>query len=120
MIGVDIVKIERIAAASKKENFLNGVFTEKEIKRYKDTGCKPETLAGFFAAKEAVSKALGTGFRGFAPKDIEVYNELSGAPKVNLFNGAKTALADKEVSISISHDGEYAVAAAIIAPSSKP
>jgi phosphopantetheine--protein transferase-like protein len=114
VLGTDIVKIERIKAAIGNEKFLTKVFCESEIKRYMETGGKAETLAGFFAAKEAVSKALGTGFRGFGLTDIEIIHDASGAPAVIMHNGAKEKAAGGEISVSISHDGGYATAVAIL------
>ena len=114
MIGVDIVKIERIAQKIASETFLIGVFTKSEIEYYNQQGGKAETLAGLFAVKEAVSKALRTGFDGFKPIDVEVIHDDYGAPDVILHNKAKEFLSNRQIQISISHDGDYAVAMCII------
>ena len=57
------------------EKFLNKLFTEKELEYIKERNFSYETIAGSFAAKEAISKALGTGFRGFSFKDLEILRD---------------------------------------------
>lgn len=81
-IGNDIIEISRIENAVKKESFVKKVFTEKEIEYIISRGGRAETYAGKFSAKEAVSKALGTGVRGFSPNDIEILNNELGKPYV--------------------------------------
>jgi len=114
MVGIDIVQIARIEKKSKDAVFLNGVFTQSELLYYTANGSKPDTLAGFFAAKEAVAKALGIGFNGFRPNDIEIMHNELGAPHAVLKNKAKELLANKTVHISISHDGGIAAAIAVL------
>jgi len=114
MIGIDIIQISRIAEKIKNDSFIKGCFTEYEIAYYKDKGGRAETLAGFFAAKEAVAKALGLGFSGFRPTDIEVTHSDSGAPQIVLHNEAKRLARNTRVHISISHDGGIAAAAAML------
>lgn len=73
-VGCDIVSVSRIAGLLKETRFLNSVCTECEQMYCKDKSAR--TVAGLWAAKEAVSKALGTSFSGFTAKDIEVcHNE---------------------------------------------
>lgn len=105
--GVDVVEIERIAAAVKKERFCGRVFTDGEMEYYRRHGERAETLAGMFAAKEAFSKLLGTGLSGAELSEIEIAHEPSGAPFV-IFRGRRS-----EASLSITHDGGVAVAAAV-------
>jgi holo-[acyl-carrier protein] synthase len=115
-IGVDIVKIERIKTAVDKwgERFMDKVFTEDE-KRYSLGKYNPYPhLAARFAYKEAVVKALGTGFRmGIKWRDIELIRNGNGKPEARL-NGAVKELADKrsirDIMVSISHDTDYAIA----------
>ena len=76
-IGTDLVEIERIKKACMKEAFLVRCFTPREIELFEGNMVK---AAGNFAVKEAVSKALGTGFRGFWPSDIEVLRDELGNP----------------------------------------
>ena len=89
-IGVDIIEIERVRQAiQNNKNFLSKLFTEKEIDYFISRKMNSEVIAGNFAAKEAVSKALGTGIRGFSFKDIEILRNELGKPEVILHNGAK-------------------------------
>lgn len=72
-IGVDIIEIARIKEAVElNESFIEKLFSKNEIEYLQTRNLRAEYIAGRFAAKEAVSKALGTGFRGFNMKDIEV------------------------------------------------
>jgi len=114
MIGIDIVKIERLADKITSPTFLAGVFTNSELDYYNSTGKRLETLAGFFAAKESVAKALGTGFSGFKLTDIQVSHTEKGAPFIILHNKAKELLDNKKIHISISHEAGLATAIAII------
>jgi len=114
MVGIDLVEIKRMSELTRLSNFLSKVFTEGEILYYRKKGEKPETLAGMYAAKEAVAKALGTGISGFRLNDIEITHEDNGAPKIILHKEAKKIAAGKNITISISHDGGIAAAVAMI------
>jgi hydroxyethylthiazole kinase-like uncharacterized protein yjeF len=111
--GTDIIEIFRIEKVVQKTNFLERFFTEQERSYLQNK--RVESIAGYFAAKEAIVKALGTGFSGFKFTDIEIIKENS-APKVRL-HGAAQAIADskgiKEIKVSISHCKEYATAVAV-------
>ena len=110
--GVDIIEIPRIKETFDRygERFLKRIFTPDEIAYCRG---RAPNLAGRFAAKEATMKALGTGVRGVSWKDIEVIRAESGAPSVKLHGRAK-ARAERlqvvEISLSISHSREFAVA----------
>ena len=124
-IGSDLCNIERIQNSLERfgERFTNRVFTETE--RAKAEG-RPFTRAGTyakrFAAKEAFSKAVGTGFkRGVFMKDIGVVNKASGAPALALTGGAKQRLDDMipeghaaEVHLTMTDDHPFAQAFVII------
>lgn len=103
--GIDIVNVNRIRRilSNKKDRFLNKIFTIKEIEYITQNGTKPTTVAGMFAGKEAVSKALGRGIGKLSWKDIEILHDINGKPKVNLNN----------MELSISHEEDYAIAVAI-------
>jgi len=113
-IGVDIIEIDRIEKAMKKtDRFLTRLFTEREIAYFMSKNLKAESVAGNFAGKEAVVKALGTGLRGFQWTDIEILRDELGKPVVYLYNGADQIAKDLGVSqimLSISHCKTYAVA----------
>ena len=71
-IGNDIIEIERIEKAISKEGFKAKVFTQREIENIVKRGNRAETYAGIFSAKEAISKAIGTGVREFSLTDLEI------------------------------------------------
>ncbi len=117
-IGVDIVEIERIQAAveARKERFLARIFTDEERKYCFDMPRPFRHLAARFAAKEAVSKALGTGKRGMQWTDIEVCRDPHGRPFIKLYGGAADRAQDKgivDVAISLSFNRNNAVASAV-------
>jgi holo-[acyl-carrier protein] synthase len=118
--GLDIVDVARIAelAARHGERFLNRVYTEAELGY-----CRPKAscslhLAGRFAAKEAVFKALGTGWSGGVGwKNVEVVPDAAGAPAVKLSGGAQArmeAMGGHRILVSITHTDSVAAATAII------
>ena len=118
-IGIDVVEISRIEESIQRrgETFLAKVFTRNE-RDYCDAGHRPGMrYAARFAAKEAVSKALGTGIGGrVGLLDVEVEHDSEGAPKVRLTGAAEQFLKQngiREVQISLSHSGDYAVANAL-------
>ena len=117
-IGVDIVEIRRIKEAiSKHANFMDRIFSKNEIEYLKSRNLRPELVAGRFAAKEAVVKALGTGFRGFDFKEVEIDRAASGKPTIILKGKAKL-MANKcgnyKIHLSISHGVDNAVACAVM------
>ena len=115
-IGTDIIEINRIERAiNNNNNFLKRVFTTKEIEMFKQRNMRVEVIAGNFAAKEAVSKALGTGIRGFSLIDIEVLRDDLGKPIVHLNKEIHNIInKDYRLNISISHDRTSAIAFAIL------
>ena len=117
-IGIDIVEIERIEKAlQRNKKFLDKLFTKDEIDYFKSKGLKTETIAGNFSAKEAISKALGTGIRNFNFKDIEILRDKKGNPIVKTYNNLREICIDYnvlEIKVSISHSKNYAVANAIV------
>lgn len=109
-IGTDIIEIERIKKACDKDAFLSYSFTEKEAELFKG---KAISLAGNWCVKEAVVKALGTGFRGCKAREIEVLRDEKGRPFVNLYGGAKEIaerLGIVHFHVSISNLKQMAVA----------
>ena len=117
-IGNDIIEIERIEKAILKEGFKNKVYTQRELENIEKRGNRTETYAGIFSAKEAISKAIGTGVRGFSLTDLEILNDDLGKPYVvvseKLDKILKTKKEDYQIEISISHSRKYATAMAII------
>ena len=114
--GCDIIEIKRIREASENLTFLNKCFSDDEMALFRKRKMRFETVAGNFGAKEAVSKALGTGFRGFGIKEIEVLRDEFEAPFVILSGGALKIALDKKImniKVSISHCRDYAMAYAV-------
>lgn len=116
-IGTDIIEIERIGKAIKtNKHFLDKLFTENEIMLFKSKSMRTEVIAGNFAAKEAISKALGTGIRGFGFKDIEILRNELGKPIVRLNAKSESVIENKEykLNVSISHNNLSAIAFAVL------
>ena len=117
-IGNDIIEIERIEKAISKEGFKNKIYTQRELENIKKRGNRAETYAGVFSAKEAISKAIGTGVREFSLTDLEILNDDLGKPYVVVSEKLDKILKNKkesyQIEISISHSKKYATAMAII------
>ena len=113
-LGIDIVKVERIAAAISRfgQRFADRVLTPREQRYVRQ---RPETFAGRWAAKESVSKVLGLGVRGVGWRDIEIERLPTGQPHVILHGRAAERagqLGMGRVAVSISHEADFAVAVA--------
>jgi holo-[acyl-carrier protein] synthase len=113
-LGIDIIKVERIRAALDRfgPRFSRRVLTEAEQRYVRD---RPETMAGRWAAKEAVSKVLGLGVRGIGWRDIEIERMPTGQPAVRLHGRAASRAEQLEmgrIAVSITHESDYAVAIA--------
>ncbi len=117
-VGTDIVEVKRIEKIVEEygEKFLNKIFTQAELDYAMSKKNKYQHLAGRFAAKEAVVKALAECCdKGFEWHDIEIYNNENGAPFVRLFGKFHDYAAnDKQIKLSISHSDDYAIAFAIL------
>ena len=117
-IGNDIIEIERIEKAISKEGFKNKVYTQKELENIEKRGDRVETYAGIFSAKEAISKAIGTGIREFSLTDLEILNDDLGKPYVAVSERLDKIIKSKkenyQIEISISHSKKYATAVAIV------
>ncbi|HBG78937.1 MAG TPA: holo-[acyl-carrier-protein] synthase [Phycisphaerales bacterium] len=117
--GIDLVDFPRIEEmlARHGEHFLDRVFTKTEQSQANVLKNRVERLAGRFAAKEAVLKLLGTGWRGkIAWTDIEVVNNHLGQPEVSI-TGEVKKIADekkiKQISLSITHTANFVIASAV-------
>ena len=115
-IGTDIVECDRIQTMIDKHDtlFIDRVYTPKEIEYCSNRKSSTQHFAGRWAAKEAILKALGTGWaKGVSWTDIEIRNEMGGQPRVRLGGGAREICEQKgiiEILISISHCRDYATA----------
>lgn len=115
-LGSDIVEVDRVEASITRygKRFLNRIYTPLEQQyclKHRDAG---RHFAGRFAAKEAIVKALGTGFsQGISWLDFEIENAPNGKPIVTLSEKAKEAYSDPKIELTISHCRTYAMAVAI-------
>ena len=117
--GIDLVDFPRIEEMIKQhgERFLNRVFTDAERAYAEANKNGTEKLAGRFAAKEAILKLMGTGWRGkIAWTDIEIINNPTGQPEVTLSGEVETIAAKlgiRHISVSITHTANFAIASAV-------
>lgn len=113
-VGLDLADIARIEKALENPRFLERIYSEEERARITEKGA--QTAAGYWAAKEAVAKALGTGFRGFNMWDISVHNDELGRPEAVLKGGALDRLRELggTLTLSITHSQGFAAAVAIL------
>ncbi len=113
MIGIDLVSIARIETINRKfaGKFAKKFLSKKELKLVKS----PATLAGFWAAKEAASKALGTGItKYFDFRSCRIYKDKYGAPKIKFKKSIKKRFKIAKAHLSISHDARLAIAVVLI------
>ena len=92
--GIDVVEIERIEKSMQNPAFLGRFFSEKEVAYFESKNFNLESVAAAFAAKEAFSKALGTGIRGFRLNEVTICHDLLGKPYFE-FSGNAKRIAEK-------------------------
>tara|TARA_Y100001958_G_C21056630_1_gene420904 strand:+ start:25 stop:405 length:381 start_codon:yes stop_codon:yes gene_type:complete len=115
-IGTDIVEVNRIKKSIKKKLFIQKIFSKEEILKCKKIKNPSNCFAKRFAAKEAFSKALGTGIsKGINFNDIIILNEKNGKPFIKLLNKTKKIVEKKirkkfKISLSLTDEKKYAVA----------
>ena len=116
-VGTDILSIDRIQRSLKNKNFVKRIFNEKEILKCKSVNKSVNCYAKRFAAKEAFSKALGTGVsNGLNFNEIIILNKKTGKPYINVVGQTKKILYRKfkgkkiKISLSLSDEKKYAVA----------
>ena len=113
-IGTDIVSVKRMEKALASPTFVQKVFTQAELEYI---GSSAEHAAGFFAAKEALVKALGTGFGHIKANETEIRHNSKGVPFFVLYDNAEQAekrLGTTNIMLSISHERDFAVAFVVI------
>lgn len=121
-IGMDLCEIERMGRAIEKAHFVDRVFAPAEAERLRGASDvrRAEIAAGLFAAKEAVAKALGTGFCRFGTADVEITPDAAGCPRCALHGGAldrARALCGGDrfrVWVTVTHEKNLAAATAIL------
>jgi holo-[acyl-carrier protein] synthase len=116
-LGIDIIEIDRVKEVVDRwgDQFLHKIFTDNEIAYARSKRNSVQHLAARFAVKEAVAKALATGWQGgFRWKDIEVGNDANGKPTVTLAGDLGTRLAGANIHVSISHSDTVVAGVAIV------
>ena len=120
-IGVDIVDNARIKNSIKNKNFISRIFSDKEINQSKKFKNKVNYYSKRFAAKESLSKAIGTGFRnGLNFKDISVLNDNYGKPNYEISTNVKKLIYLKfnvrkiKISLSLADEKNYSIAFSVI------
>ena len=114
-LGTDLVYIPRLARSLEMDGFVERVFTAQEQRTCRSS---PESFAARWAAKEATVKAFGCGIARVPLRDIEVIVGPDGAPALNLAGAASELAAElrwSEWAVSLSHDGDYAIAVVVAA-----
>jgi holo-[acyl-carrier protein] synthase len=125
-VGIDIIEVGRVRKVFEKhgERFLRRVFTEKEVQQCRRAATvRAARLAGRFAAKEAISKALGTGLHGVGWREMEVVQLRSGRPTVTLYGNARRRaefLGLSAFDVSIADLTEFSIAIAVAVQTSLP
>lgn len=112
-VGIDCIDISRIGKSIGIPSFLERIFSESEMAMFTQKKMNPQTIAGNFAAKEAFSKALGTGIRGFKLKEVSVLRDELGAPYIELTGKAAELANGSEFTVSITHTDTVATAIVI-------
>lgn len=116
-VGTDIIEIDRIKnAIDNTPGFLEKVFTKREVEELSKNTLRVESVAGNFAVKEAVSKAVGTGIHGFSFRDIEVFRDELGKPIVRVSSKIEEVIKSKDYlfNVSISHNKTMAIAFVVL------
>jgi len=117
-VGVDAVKIGRLSRERMSQHILKRLFHPSEMTELETIkeGCELEFLASRYAAKEALVKALGSGFRGIYPSEIGVLSDSEGAPHFVLSGEVKARcnLNEKRIHLSLTHEGELALAFVVV------
>ena len=116
-IGVDIVSVDRIEKSLERESFIKRIYGPAEIALFVgENKVKTNSLAANFAAKEAFSKALGTGVRGFDFDEVQILRNELGAPYFEFSGRAKQIVESKnlECKVSLSHEKDKAIAFVVV------
>jgi len=116
-IGLDIIETARVERALKNPRFMNRVYTAGEQEYIENRKGNVQSAAGIYAAKEAVSKALGTGIGPISFQEVEIVWRENGKPSVKLTGNALKLLQDmggKRIMVSITHIKDLAAAQAVI------
>ena len=120
-VGVDIVENKRVEKLIKNKEFISRIFSQKEIDKSKKIKNKSNYFSKRFAAKEALSKAIGTGFRnGLNFKDISIINDKHGKPNYELNSNVKKLIYSKfkvkksKIFLSLADEKKYSIAFSVM------
>ena len=117
--GIDLIEISRIRKSIKNKNFIDRIYSKSEIQQARSLKNKSSFFAKRFAAKEAFSKAVGTGIsEGISFNEITVVNNIKGKPSIKLSGKTKNIVLKKikkaKVHLSLSDERTHAIAMVII------
>ena len=114
-VGIDMVEIERIKKSMNRKSFLNVILGKDEYEQLRNRNFPVQSVAANFCAKEAFSKAIGTGIRGFGFKDVQLLRSELGKPYLliseNIIN--KLGISGFKFDVSITHTKNYAAAVVV-------
>lgn len=113
--GIDMIEISRIKKSIKKPRFLKFIFSKEEIDFLKKIKFNVQSISAAFCAKEAFAKAMGSGFRGFSFRDINIFHDDLGKPYISLSGNAEKLFSSNilEISLSLTHTKNYACAVVV-------
>ncbi len=108
--GIDIIEIKRFDKLKNNDTFMKSVFNTNELEYIKKSNNSSKTIAGLYASKEAFLKSLKMGINNYSLLDIEIIHDNNRCPSIILHGQIKKTYSNiKNMSLSISHDGDYAV-----------
>lgn len=115
LAGIDLVEIQRIKKSMRNPRFLLRILGPSEYAQLELRGFPVQSVAASFSAKEAFSKALGTGFRGFSLREVELLRSENGRPSFKLSGNALKITQERKIvfQVSVTHTKEYASAVVI-------
>lgn len=113
-VGIDMVEIDRIKESAENEKFLSKIFSQEELDYAFKKKNSAESLAAFFAAKEAFVKAMGSGFRGFSPKEIYIIHDENGKPLLRFSGKAAEKVKESNFSFDVSLTHTNTTASAVV------
>ncbi len=114
-VGIDMIEIDRIKKSMNRKNFLNVILGKDEYKQLSERNFPIQSVAANFCAKEAFSKAVGTGIRGFGFKDVQLLRNDIGKPYLLINENVidKLSISEFKFDVSITHTKNYAAAVVV-------
>lgn len=114
-VGIDMVEIERIHHCMRHDGFCRRILGEEEYRQLEKRGMPAQSVAASFCAKEAFSKAMGTGIRGFSFSEVQLLRLPNGKPYLSFTGRAKAMVQPTglEFAVSITHTKQYAAAVVV-------